>query len=192
MDAIDRQLVEALRANGRSSWAELGREVGLSGPSVQERVKRLEERGVLLGYRAVVAPEHVGLGTSALVGLFQRDDVETDDIVEGVRQIPAVEDCWFVMRRSGARGQGPRPRRRPPGGGRRQPPPRQRRGPDPDDRGPLNLLGGAPGTPARITAGTATRAAAATTVVRRLTGLSRRTSEPRRRSGPPPQGYRWS
>src|SRR6266496_482384 len=55
MDAIDRQLIEALRVNGRSSWAELGRVVGLSGPSVQERVRRLEERGVLLGYRAVVA-----------------------------------------------------------------------------------------------------------------------------------------
>jgi Lrp/AsnC family transcriptional regulator, leucine-responsive regulatory protein len=96
MDAIDRQLVEALRANGRSSWAELGRTVGLSGPSVQERVRRLEERGVLLGCRAVVAPDRVGLGTSALVGLFQRDDAETDDVVEGVRQIEAVEDCWFV------------------------------------------------------------------------------------------------
>jgi Lrp/AsnC family leucine-responsive transcriptional regulator len=96
MDAIDRQLVEALRANGRSSWAELGRTVGLSGPSVQERVRRLEERGVLLGYRAVVAPDRVGLGTSALVGLFQRDDAETDDVVDGVRAIGAVEDCWFV------------------------------------------------------------------------------------------------
>jgi Lrp/AsnC family leucine-responsive transcriptional regulator len=96
MDAIDRQLVEALRENGRSSWAELGRVVGLSGPSVQERVRRLEERGVVLGYRAVVAPERIGLGTSALVGLYQRDDVETDDIVEGVRAIGAVEDCWFV------------------------------------------------------------------------------------------------
>lgn len=96
MDAIDRQLVEALRANGRSTWAELGRTVGLSGPSVQERVRRLEERGVLLGYRAVVAPDQVGLGTSALVGLFQRDDAETDDVVEGVRAIDAVEDCWFV------------------------------------------------------------------------------------------------
>ena len=46
MDTIDRQLIEALRLNGRSSWAELGRIVGLSGPSVQERVRRLEERGL--------------------------------------------------------------------------------------------------------------------------------------------------
>jgi Lrp/AsnC family leucine-responsive transcriptional regulator len=96
VDTTDSRLVEALRANGRLSWAELGRTVGLSGPSVQERVRRLEERGVLLGYRAVVNPDEVGLGTSALVGLFQGDDTETDDVVEAVRQIPAVEDCWFV------------------------------------------------------------------------------------------------
>jgi Lrp/AsnC family transcriptional regulator, leucine-responsive regulatory protein len=96
VDATDRKLVEALRANGRLSWAELGRTVGMSGPSVQERVKRLEERGVLSGYRAVVNPDQVGLGTTALVGLFQGDDTETDDIVAAVRDIEAVEDCWFV------------------------------------------------------------------------------------------------
>jgi Lrp/AsnC family transcriptional regulator, leucine-responsive regulatory protein len=96
VDTTDRKLVEALRANGRLSWAELGRTVGMSGPSVQERVRRLEERGVLSGYRAVVNPDQVGLGTTALVGLFQGDDTETDDIVAAVREIPAVEDCWFV------------------------------------------------------------------------------------------------
>ena len=96
MDRTDRRLVEALRANGRLSWAELGRLVGMSGPSVQERVRRLEDRGVLRGYHAAVDPEQVGLGTSALVGLFQGDDTETDDVVEAVRQVPAVEDCWFV------------------------------------------------------------------------------------------------
>ena len=96
MDKIDRRLVEALQANGRSSWAELGRLVGLSGPSVQERVRRLEERGILRGYRAVVDPELAGLGTSALIGLFQGDDTETDDVVAEVSKCAAVEDCWFV------------------------------------------------------------------------------------------------
>ena len=46
MDAVDRQLIQALRENGRASYAELGRLVGLSGPSVTDRINRLEAAGV--------------------------------------------------------------------------------------------------------------------------------------------------
>lgn len=96
MDAIDRQLVAALRENARAPWAELGRLVGMSGPSVQERVRRLEERGVISGYRAQVSADAVGLGVSALVDLYQRDEVPTEDVADQLRGIPEVEDCWYV------------------------------------------------------------------------------------------------
>jgi Lrp/AsnC family leucine-responsive transcriptional regulator len=96
MDAVDRQLLDALRAHARASWAELGRQIGLSGPSVQERVKRLEERGVISGYRAVLAAPQVGLGVSALIGLIQGDDVESEDVADQLRDVPEVEDCWYV------------------------------------------------------------------------------------------------
>lgn len=96
MDDVDRRLVEELRANARLSWAELGRLVGLSGPSVQDRVRRLEERGVISAYRAHVDPERVGLGVSALVDLFQADDAETEDVARRVHEVPEVEDCWYV------------------------------------------------------------------------------------------------
>jgi Lrp/AsnC family leucine-responsive transcriptional regulator len=96
MDAIDRRLVAALHENARASWAELGRLVGLSGPSVQERVRRLEERGVIKGYRAEVSADALGLGVSALVDLYQRDEVPTEDVSEQLRAIPEVEDCWYV------------------------------------------------------------------------------------------------
>src|SRR5690348_7572502 len=78
MDGVDRQLVGALRENGRASWAELGRLVGMSGPSVQERVRRLEEQGVIIGYQAVVSAPALGLSVSALVDLYQGDDVDGD------------------------------------------------------------------------------------------------------------------
>ncbi len=96
MDRTDRQLVEALRLNARASWAELGRAVGLSGPSVQERVRRLEERGVITGYQADVAPAAVGLSVSALIGLIQSDGVESDDVAAQLEQVHEVEDCWYV------------------------------------------------------------------------------------------------
>ena len=96
MDAVDRQLLDALRANARASWAELGRQIGLSGPSVQERVRRLEERGVIAGYRTVLSPSEVALGVSALIGLIQGDGVESEDVAEQLRDVHEVEDCWYV------------------------------------------------------------------------------------------------
>jgi Lrp/AsnC family leucine-responsive transcriptional regulator len=96
MDAVDRGLLQALRTNARAGWAELGRRVGLSGPSVQERVRRLEERGVITGYRTVLAPAEVGLGVSALIGIIQGDGVESEDVAERLAGVSEVEDCWFV------------------------------------------------------------------------------------------------
>jgi len=96
VDVIDSTLVQALRADGRASWAELGRLVGLSGPSVQERVRRLEDRGVITGYAAVVAPAAVGLGVSALIGLVQSDEALSEDVVAQLADVSEVEDCWFV------------------------------------------------------------------------------------------------
>ncbi|CAM5621085.1 AsnC family transcriptional regulator OS=Streptomyces antimycoticus OX=68175 GN=SANT12839_054200 PE=4 SV=1 [Streptomyces antimycoticus] len=74
MDAVDRQLIQALRENGRASYAELGRLVGLSGPSVTDRINRLEAAGVITGYRATVDAASLGLaGVTALIGIQLSD-----------------------------------------------------------------------------------------------------------------------
>jgi Lrp/AsnC family leucine-responsive transcriptional regulator len=96
MDDVDQRLLEALLANARASWAELGRAVGLTAPSVADRVARLERDGVLAGYHAAVAPLAVGLGVSALVGLYQKEGADSDVLVEALRGIPSIEDCWSV------------------------------------------------------------------------------------------------
>ncbi|WP_298330025.1 Lrp/AsnC family transcriptional regulator [Haloactinopolyspora sp.] len=96
MDTVDAKLVEALLANGRASYAELARLVGLSGPSVQERVRRLEERGVITGYRASVDPAALGLGLTALIGLVLADSVAHGEVGERLADVPGVEDCWFI------------------------------------------------------------------------------------------------
>jgi Lrp/AsnC family leucine-responsive transcriptional regulator len=93
---VDRRLIELLRANGRASYAELARQVGLSSPAVHERVGKLEAAGVITGYRADVDPAKVGLHVTALVGLIESDSVDDTGIEEALRAMPEIEDCWRV------------------------------------------------------------------------------------------------
>lgn len=96
VDPVDRQLIAALRANARATYADLARVVGLSAPAVHDRVRRLEAAGIVTGYHAAVAPAALGLGVSALVGIYQRDDAEQDDVANRLAGVPEIEDCWFV------------------------------------------------------------------------------------------------
>jgi Lrp/AsnC family leucine-responsive transcriptional regulator len=96
MDAVDRAILDALRANARATYAELARAVGLSAPAVHERVGKLEAQGVITGYHAAVAPESLGYSMSALVGVFLTDIANPDEVAEQLETLSAVEDCWFV------------------------------------------------------------------------------------------------
>jgi Lrp/AsnC family leucine-responsive transcriptional regulator len=96
LDAVDRTILTALQANARIPYADLARQVGLSGPSVADRVKRLEQLGVIIGYHAAVAPAALGLGVVAIVGLEQTDDGDQDEIGACLPDLEEIEDCWFV------------------------------------------------------------------------------------------------
>ena len=96
MDPIDRRIVELLTANGRLSYAELARQIGLSGPAVHERVGKLEAAGVIRAYRAQVDPELVGLGVTAFIGIVQAAETEMDDIVAALAALPEIESCHFL------------------------------------------------------------------------------------------------
>lgn len=96
MDDTDRELLRALLADARTSWADLARQVGLSPPAVQERVRKLEREGTVRGSSVRLDPARVGLGVSALVGLQQREGVDADEIMRSLAEVPEIEDCWFV------------------------------------------------------------------------------------------------
>ena len=96
MDATDRRIVELLTANGRLTYAELARQIGLSGPAVHERVGKLEANGVIRAFRADVDREAVGLGVTAFIGIVQGVDSEIDDIVASMSEFPEIESCYFL------------------------------------------------------------------------------------------------
>jgi Lrp/AsnC family leucine-responsive transcriptional regulator len=96
VDDIDRQLIEALVSDARASYAQLARLVGLSAPSVQERIRRLERRGQITGYHAAIDQASVGLGVTALVGISQTEFAELAGVADRLAALAEVEDCFFV------------------------------------------------------------------------------------------------
>ncbi|MCW6003037.1 Lrp/AsnC family transcriptional regulator [Micromonospora sp. CPCC 205371] len=96
MDGIDLRLVDLLRANARLSYAELARQVGLSAPAVHDRVGKLETSGILRGYHADADPEAIGLGVTALIGLVQDSDGDSDEVLAELREMPEIESCYFM------------------------------------------------------------------------------------------------
>ncbi|HET9141008.1 Lrp/AsnC family transcriptional regulator [Actinophytocola sp.] len=96
MDSVDRKIIDALRRNGRATYAELGRLVGLSASAVHERVGKLEATGVIVGYHAVVDPQSVGLGVTALVGINLTDTADDEAVADALGGLPEVESCYAV------------------------------------------------------------------------------------------------
>lgn len=75
MDVIDLELLSALQEDARATYADLGRQVGLSAPAVAERVRRLEASGIISGYHAQVDLKKAGYGIVAFVRLTSPPDL---------------------------------------------------------------------------------------------------------------------
>jgi len=101
MDAIDQRLLLALQANARIPNAELARQVELAPSSTLERVRRLEERGIIQGYRAILDPKALGYQVQAVVMINLRGhQAERIDTFESqVRALPEVRLCLNVTGR---------------------------------------------------------------------------------------------
>jgi len=92
LDPIGRRILRELQENGRISFAELGRRVGLSTPAVTERVRSMEEAGIITGYRAEVGLDRIGLKIHAFIRMSIVGDVFTR-ITALVKAMPEVLEC---------------------------------------------------------------------------------------------------
>ena len=96
LDQRDLEIVAALQDDARATYADVARRVGLSASSVHQRVRRLEEAGVIQSYRAVVDPESLGLFVTALISVMPLDPKQPDDLPDRVREFTEIEDCFSV------------------------------------------------------------------------------------------------
>lgn len=96
MEAADRRIIDLLRSDGRMSYTDLGKAIGLSTSAVHQRVRRLEERGVISGYAATIDPAALGTPLTAFVSVAPLDPRAPDDIPDRLRDIGAIDACYSV------------------------------------------------------------------------------------------------
>jgi Lrp/AsnC family leucine-responsive transcriptional regulator len=96
MEETDRKIIGLLCADGRMSLADIARETGLSTSALHQRVRRIEQRGLITGYRAEVDYRAVGLPLTAFVSLTPIDPAAPDDVPEKLAAIEEIESCWSV------------------------------------------------------------------------------------------------
>lgn len=96
VEETDRAIVAALTEDGRLSYTDLAERVGLSVSAVHQRVRRLEQRGVISGYSARVAYDSLGLPLSAFVAIRPLDPSQPDDAPERLAKLPEIESCYSV------------------------------------------------------------------------------------------------
>jgi Lrp/AsnC family leucine-responsive transcriptional regulator len=96
MESLDRQIVLALAKDSSLSLTDFAAQLDVPSSTLHQRVKKLEARGVITGYRAEVDKRQVGLKINALISLTPIDPAAPDDIAEKVSEIPEIESCWSV------------------------------------------------------------------------------------------------
>ena len=90
LDDTDWAILHELQADARLSYAEIGRRVGLSSPAVQERVRRMEDAGIIKGYRADINPAKIGFPIIAISRLRQVNGKDRQKVIEILQNTPEI------------------------------------------------------------------------------------------------------
>ncbi len=96
LDSLDFKILGKLMKQGRVTWSELGSFLQLSAPAAAERVRRLEEQGVIMGYSALVDPDAVHCGLTAFIGITLDKPEHRYPFLEKIQQLPEILECHHV------------------------------------------------------------------------------------------------
>lgn len=100
LDSIDRKILSYLIGNARMPFLEIARECGISGAAIHQRVKKLEDGGVILGSRLEVNPKALGYDVSAFIGIQLQKDAVSDSVTEQLLLIDEVVEANFITGRN--------------------------------------------------------------------------------------------
>jgi Lrp/AsnC family leucine-responsive transcriptional regulator len=93
LDETSWAILNALQENARISYAELGKRVGLTSPAVTERVRKMEDAGIITGYHAEINPSALGSPISVVIQL-RNNHGRSKEVVEFIQSIPEVSTCY--------------------------------------------------------------------------------------------------
>ena len=96
LDAIDRKILKFLIKNARMPFLEIARECGISGAAIHQRIRKLDESGVILGSRLIVDPKMLGFDVCAHIGIIIKDPQQLMQTMEKLRDVPEIVECHFI------------------------------------------------------------------------------------------------
>ncbi len=98
LNTVDKNIIRVLQKDGRTSFAELSRQVGLSATPCKERVKRLEREGIIKGYTALINPDYLDAGLVVFVQIrLSRSSKDTFEAFrEAAMALPEIQECYLV------------------------------------------------------------------------------------------------
>lgn len=96
VDGIDRKILRLLIRNARMPFLEIARECGVSGAAIHQRIKKLEDSGVILGSRLEVDPKRLGFDVCAFISIRISDNSLQMQTVDKLRQVPEIVECHFI------------------------------------------------------------------------------------------------
>lgn len=96
VDAIDQKILSYLVKNARMPFLEIARECGISGAAIHQRVKKMEDAGIVAGSRMIVKPKALGFDVCAFVGVQLVSTNQYIGVIEALKQMPEVVECHFI------------------------------------------------------------------------------------------------
>ena len=96
IDEIDQKILSFLIKNARMPFLEIARECGVSGAAIHQRVRKLENAGVITGSRLMVKPNALGLDVCVFISISISDSNKYTDVIESLKKIPEIVECQYI------------------------------------------------------------------------------------------------